>query len=99
MAEAEDALSTLTGNGTYNLKIGNNVIELRVKAEDESERTYILNVYREKEPIDDNGYTDKVMKKDTKKEKNKIVLIIGGIFFVITLGIVCITIYRSKKNN
>ena len=43
---AEDFLSTITGNGKYSLKTGDNSISVTVMAESGDMKTYTLNVYR-----------------------------------------------------
>ena len=48
-ANLEDEKSTITGIGKHNLSVGNNTIKLTIKAEDETERTYTLNISREEE--------------------------------------------------
>ena len=45
---AEDSKARVTGNGTYHLNTGNNVIELVVTAEDGNEKTYEITVNRKK---------------------------------------------------
>lgn len=42
----EHYLSTVTGNGTYSLAVGENEIMITVKAEDGSTRTYLLTIIR-----------------------------------------------------
>ena len=45
-AVAEDRSSTVTGDGNYNLKVGDNDIHVGVVSEDGIMRTYILHVFR-----------------------------------------------------
>ena len=92
-AEAEDEKSIITGLGKFNLKVGSNIIKLTVKAEDESERIYTLNVNREKKGI--------VVQDDNKIEENKnisnnyfIYITIGGILIV---GIIGLVIWKNKN--
>lgn len=44
---AEDANATVSGNGNYNLSVGNNSVIVMVTAEDNTFRAYTINVYRE----------------------------------------------------
>lgn len=46
-AVAEDSLASVVGNKTYQLKTGDNQIQVIVTAEDGTPRTYTVNVYRE----------------------------------------------------
>lgn len=55
-AVAEDANATVTGNGDYNLSVGNNSVLITVTAEDNTFRVYTLNVYRE--PSSNNNLSD-----------------------------------------
>ena len=47
-AITEDSMATLTGTGTYDLKVGLNVIAVKVTSTDGIERTYQIKITREK---------------------------------------------------
>lgn len=93
-ATAEDNKAEITGNGTHDLKIGNNVIEIKVKAEDKKERVYTLNIKREAEKdIIKNDSVDSEIVKDEQKNVFFPVLIIS---LVVVGGIVLYVLYNKK---
>ena len=68
-AVAEDANATVSGNGDYNLSVGNNSILVTVTAEDNTFRVYTVNVYRE--PSDNNNLSDLQVDGETIADFNK----------------------------
>lgn len=101
-ANVEDDKATITGDGKHTLNVGNNVIKLTIKAEDESERTYTLNVNREEKDIvvDNEVENNENDIKDDKLEKeNNYVLPFAIISVLLIVIIVVVIIYKNKKNN
>ena len=91
----EDDKATIIGDGKHTLNVGNNLITLTVKAEDESERTYTLNISREeKDIVVDND--NKVTEKDIKE--NNYVMPIVTISIILVIGIIGFVIWKNKNN-
>lgn len=102
-ATAENDKAVITGIGKHSLNVGNNIIKLSVKAEDGSERTYTINVNREKENIkvNDNEIIDNEnnITKNEEEKNNNIVPIMIGVISLLILVIVIIILIKEKKNN
>ena len=101
-ATAEDAKSTVTGTGEKILRVGENVIEVVVKAEDGTENKITIKVTRaeEKKTIpkkETKKDTDKDTKTETKKSNKTGILVI--ILFIIDLILSGLVIMLSIKNN
>lgn len=100
---AEDEKSVINGLGNYDLNVGNNVIKLTVKAEDNTEKIYTLNIYREEKEIktDDDKKND-ANKEDIKNENVKngntkiLVIIIASISIV---GLIIFYIFSKNKKS
>ncbi len=96
-AKVEDNKATITGNGTHNLNVGSNVIKLTIKAEDESERTYILNINREEKEIiveEDN----EIVEDEIIEKENNYVIPIVIISLILIVGIVGFVVWKKKNN-
>lgn len=83
-ATLEDNKATLSGNGTYQLNVGQNEIKIVVTAEDNTKKEYILHVLRKRE--------DKVEEiieenKDVKEDDNKKIVEKKNYNWGIVLGI------------
>lgn len=93
-ANVEDDKATITGDGKHTLNVGSNVIKITIKAEDESERTYTLNINREEKDIVVD--TDNKVIED-EKENNYVmpIVIISGI---LVIGLIGFVIWKNKKN-
>ncbi|WP_347451255.1 stalk domain-containing protein [Acetoanaerobium noterae] len=59
-ANAEDSKASVDGTGTKNLIVGNNIFEIKVTAEDGTEKIYTLTIEREEAliPLSDNANLD-----------------------------------------
>ena len=96
-ANVEDDKATITGDGKHTLNVGSNVIKITIKAEDESERTYTLNINREEKDIvvdTDN----EVIEDDTIEKENNYVMPIVIISVILVIGLIGFVIWKNKKN-
>lgn len=91
-AFSEDEKAKIFGPGKYSLNLGNNTVKIKVIAEDESERTYTLNINREEDGVIVD-YENILIKEEENNNLIKIIIISS----VILLGIVGLIIY--KKNS
>ena len=91
-AFSEDEKAKIFGPGKYGLNLGNNTVKIKVIAEDESERTYTLNINREEDGVIVD-YENILIKEKENNNLTKIIIISS----VILLGIVGLIIY--KKNS
>lgn len=98
-AKSEDKDALVSGIGNYNLIIGNNVIKINVKAEDNTERTYTLNVYREEEKIIEEDKSEVVESNTDNEETNKNILpiAIGSVLSIFVIVIIVILKNKNKK--
>ena len=98
-AQSEDENALINGIGNYSLIIGNNVIEITVKAEDNTERTYTLNVYREEEKVieDDKSEVDESNDNNEESNKNILPITIGSILLIFVIVIIIILKNKNKK--
>lgn len=93
-ANVEDDKATITGDGKHTLNVGSNVIKITIKAEDESERTYTLNINREEKDIVVD--TDNEVIEDEKE--NNYVMPIVIISVILIIGLIGFVIWKNKKN-
>ena len=96
-ANVEDDKATVTGDGKHTLNVGSNVIKITIKAEDESERTYTLNINREEKDIvvdTDN----EVIEDDAIEKENNYVMPIVIISVILVIGLISFVIWKNKKN-
>lgn len=96
-ANVEDDKATITGDGKHTLNVGSNVIKITIKAEDESERTYTLNINREEKDIvvdTDN----EVIEDDAIEQENNYVMPIVIISVILVIGLIGFVIWKNKKN-
>lgn len=96
-ANVEDDKATITGDGKHTLNVGSNVIKITIKAEDESERTYTLNINREEKDIvvdTDN----EVIEDDAIEKENNYVMPIVIISVILVIGLIGFVIWKNKKN-
>ena len=96
-ANVEDDKATITGDGKHTLNVGSNVIKITIKAEDESERTYTLNINREEKDIvvdTDN----EVIEDDAIEKENNYVMPVVIISVILVIGLICFVIWKNKKN-
>lgn len=99
--ELESSKSTLEGNGNYNLEVGENLITLKVTAEDKTTKEYKINITR-KEIIETETQEETTVENksvENKKSNKKNYLIIGSIILLIFIIVSTILIFiiRSKK--
>lgn len=88
--KAEDNKSTIIGDGKHSLKVGSNIIKITIKAEDDSERTYTLNINREEKNIIVNNDTTYL----NSNNNNYIIPIISIIVIIIIIFII-----RKRKKH
>ena len=96
-ANVEDDKATVTGDGKHTLNVGSNVIKITIKAEDESERTYTLNINREEKDIvvdTDN----EVIEDDAIEKENNYVMPMVIISVILVIGLIGFVIWKNKKN-
>lgn len=96
-ATAEDAKATVTGIGEKELEVGDNTIEVVVKAEDGTENKITIKVTR-KEAEKEITKTDDT-KKTTKTKKSFTINILVILLFVIDLILSGLVIWLSLVNN
>lgn len=89
-AKTEDEKAKVEGDGRFNLNIGNNTIKINVTAEDGTQRTYTLNIYRE--------YETKIEKDNIADKNNNIIKYIGISLGVLVVIIASVTIYKKVKD-
>ena len=94
-ANTEDEKATIIGDGNHNLNVGSNVIKITVKAEDDSEKVYTLNISREEKEI---IIDDEVVEEDAIEKENDNIIPIIIISIILAVGIIGLVIWRSKKN-
>lgn len=103
-ATANDSKATVSGDGDYNLNVGENVFVVKVTAEDESIREYnIIIIRKDKEKIIDKENSklnniEKNNQKTNKIQKNNFITIIVIDISLILIFIVCLIIYKVKKH-
>lgn len=93
-ANVEDDKATITGDGKHTLNVGSNVIKITIKAEDESERTYTLNINREEKDIVVDTDNDVI---EDEKENNYVMPIVI-ISVILVIGLIGFVIWKNKKN-
>lgn len=96
-ANVEDDKATITGDGKHTLDVGSNVIKITIKAEDESERTYTLNINREEKDIVVDTDND-VIEYDAIEKENNYVMPIVLISVILVIGLIGFVIWKNKKN-
>lgn len=96
-ANVEDDKATITGDGKHTLDVGSNVIKITIKAEDESERTYTLNINREEKDIVVDTDND-VIEYDAIEKENNYVMPIVIISVILVIGLIGFVIWKNKKN-
>ncbi|MCX4364805.1 MAG: CHAP domain-containing protein [Bacilli bacterium] len=99
-AKTEDNLASITGSGTHDLSVGENTIEISVKAEDESVKIYTLKINRKAINTTSESITSKQTNKDNEKKNNAnltIYLIVGITGLVIISLLIVILSKRNKK--
>lgn len=89
-AKTEDEKAIVEGDGRFNLNIGNNTIKINVTAEDGTQRTYTLNIYRE--------YETKIEKDNIADKNNNIIKYIGISLGVLVVIVASVTIYKKVKD-
>lgn len=89
-AKTEDEKAIVEGDGRFNLNIGNNTIKINVTAEDDTQRTYTLNIYRE--------YETKIENDNIADKNNNIIKYIGISLGVLVVIVASVTIYKKVKD-
>lgn len=89
-AKTEDEKAKVEGDGRFNLNIGNNTIKINVTAEDGTQRTYTLNIYRE--------YETKIENDNIADKNNNIIKYIGISLGVLVVIVASVTIYKKVKD-
>ena len=99
-AEADSSKAKITGLDTYELNIGENIITIKVIAEDKSVSQYVLNIIREEEqktkeePQEDLEIVENVIE---PKNNNNFYYILGGSLFILIGAI--LSIWQIKKHH
>lgn len=96
-AMAEDELAVIQGFGEQELKVGENLIELIVTAEDDSTSIYTLKITREEEVMEPTT-TTKILEKrnDSEKDNIKSYILIGSLIGLIAVIIIIAIIIKKK---
>lgn len=96
-AKQEDNNATLDGLGEHELKVGKNSIKLIVKAEDGTEREYVININREEKniKIEENDNITNTIDADGANDTNYIVYVIPVLVVLLIIG--SILIFKRKK--
>ena len=97
-AKAEDEKAIVDGTGKHDLKVGSNKIILTVKAENDSERTYTINVNREEKDIVVNNDVDINEDKDTDNSSDNNYILYGIIGLLAVIIVVLLIVMFKKKN-
>ena len=93
----DDENSIVQGFGQRELEIGENIIEIFVTAEDESQSTYVLKVNRsDKEEIPTTTKTIQE-KKNNKLTKKDYIFIGGLISLLIVIGVIVLIIIKKRR--
>lgn len=79
--------------------LGSNKIKLVVKAEDDSERTYTINVNREEKDIVVNNDIEVNEKNDNENTSGNNYILYGIISLLVVVIIVLLIVIFKKKNN
>lgn len=97
-AEPDNAKAKIIGLDTYELSIGENIITIKVVAEDSSVSQYVLNINREEEsiPLEKEEVLEPI--KPVKKSTNNIYYYILGVILFILIGLVLI-IWQIKRHH
>ncbi len=101
-ASAEDAKATVTGTGEKTLKVGENTIEIVIKAEDGTENKITIKVTREEEKkvAPTKHETKKDTKKDTSDNKKDLKInLLLIILFVLDIVLAVTVIILALQNN
>ena len=102
-ATAEDAKATVTGIGEKTLKVGENTIEIVIKAEDGTENKITIKVTREEEKeivVPTKHETKKDTKKDTSDDKKNLKInLLLIILFVLDIVLAVTVIILALQNN
>lgn len=94
-ATTEDEKAIIEGAGKHKLNVGDNKIEIKIKAEDGSEKTYTINVTREKEKITNNADDEDNIDKIDKKESSNFIIPISIGLIILVVGAILI---KKKKH-
>jgi len=91
-ATLEDSKAAISGNGIYNLNSGENKIILKVTAEDNSTKEYVINIVR-KEKVEEENI---IVNEDSKNVKNDNKRIYIGLYSIIII-VIMIFLCRKKR--
>jgi len=97
-ATTEDTKAVITGSGNHSLNVGSNTIKLIVKAEDESERTYTLNINREEKDIVVDNEVDNEIDNNTEKKENNYIIPVVAVSIILIIGIIVYVILRKRNS-
>lgn len=86
---AEDDKAIVYGNNIYNLNVGDNIIKIKVVAEDNSEKTYTLNIKRNKKLEEQN------IAKEVEEKNNYLIM---GIISAVIIIIIIVLIKKALVN-
>lgn len=94
-ATLEDSKAVLSGNGIYNLNSGENKIILKVTAEDNSTKEYVINIVRKEKGEEENI----IVNEDSKAVKNDNKRIHISLYSIMIIIVIMIYFYRKKKKH
>ena len=94
-AEADSSKAKITGLDTYKLNIGENIITIKVVAEDNSTSQYVLNIIREEEQKTKEDL--EIVENVIEPKNNNFYYILGGSLFI--LIVVILSIWQIKKHH
>ena len=98
--KTDSSKAKVDGLKDYELNVGENIITIKVTAEDKSESSYILNITRDEEVEDTPKEENKIAVKEkekTKKIKWSNYYLIPVIGFIILIIIIIIILIKNKK--
>ena len=100
--KTDSSKAKVDGLKDYELNVGENIITIKVTAEDKSESSYILNITRDEEVVEESKEENKTEvkeKQNVKKIKWSNYYLIPIICLIILISVVIIILVKKKKKN
>lgn len=98
-AIAEDEKATITGNGEHNIQVGENEIEVIIKAEDGSQNKININVLRKEEVIEEEPIEEEITTGEEPKSEEKSINVIAIAMIALNVILAISVISLIIKNN
>ncbi len=98
--KTDSSKAKVDGLKDYELNVGENIITIKVTAEDKSESSYIINITRDEEVVEETKTENKIKakeKQNVKKFKWSNYYLIPIIGLVILISVVIIIVIKNKK--